>query len=64
MATGVLGQVVLTQSLKQAQELIFSRKCTKEDQSLIYFNNIPVNHTTVQKLIRLYLDNIKKKIEA
>ena len=34
---------------KQAQEVIFSRKRTKEDHPAIYFNDIPVTQTTVQK---------------
>ena len=41
---------------KQAQEVIFSRKYTKQDHPLIYFNNIPVTQTTLQKLIGMYLD--------
>ena len=41
---------------KQAQEVIFSRKCTKEDHPPIYINDIPVTETTVQKYIGLYLD--------
>ena len=41
---------------KPAQEVIFSRKCTKEDHPPIYFNNIPVTQTTIQKHIGLYLD--------
>ena len=41
---------------KQAQEGIFSRKCTKEDHPPIYFNDIPVTQTTIQKHIGLYLD--------
>ena len=41
---------------KQAQEVIFSRKCTKEDHPPIYINDIPVTQTTVQKYIGLYLD--------
>ena len=41
---------------KQGQEVIFSRKCTKEDHPPIYFNDIPVTQTTVQKQIGLYLD--------
>ena len=41
---------------KQAQEVIFSRKCTKEDHPSIYINDIPVTQTTVQKYIGLYLD--------
>ena len=41
---------------KPAQEVTFSRKCTKEDHPPIYFNNIPVTQTTIQKHIGLYLD--------
>ena len=41
---------------KQAQEVIFSRKYTKEDHPLIYSNDIPVTQTTVQKHIGMYLD--------
>ena len=41
---------------KQAQEVIFSRKCTKDDHPPIYFNDIPVTQTTAQKHIGLYLD--------
>ena len=29
---------------KRAQEVIFSRKCTKEDHLPIYFNNLYTNH--------------------
>ena len=36
--------------------MIFSRKCTKEDHPVIYFNNTPVTHTTTEKEIGLYLD--------
>ena len=36
---------------KQAQEVIFSRKCTKEDHPPIYFNDIPVTQTTVQNIL-------------
>ena len=36
--------------------MIFSRKCTIEDNSPIYFNDIPVTQTTVQKHIGMYLD--------
>ena len=43
-------------SSKEAQEVIFSRKCTKEDHPPIYFNDIPVTQTTVQKHIGMYLD--------
>ena len=41
---------------KQAQEVIFSRKCTKEDHPLIHFNDMAVTQTTAQKHISLYLD--------
>ena len=43
-------------SSKQSEEVIFSTKCTKDDHPLIYFNNIPVTQTTIQKHIGLYLD--------
>ena len=41
---------------KQAQEVIFSRKCTKEDHPPIYFSNIQVTQTTDQKQIDLFLN--------
>ena len=41
---------------KEAQEVIFSRKCTKEDNPPIYFNDIPVTQNIIQKHIGLYLD--------
>ena len=40
---------------KQAQ-VIFSRKCTKENHPPIYFNDIPVTQTTVQKHDGMYRD--------
>ena len=40
---------------KQAQ-VIFSRKCTKEDHPPIYFSDTPVTQTTAQKHIGMYLD--------
>ena len=43
-------------SSKRAQEVIFSRKDTKQDHLPIYFNDIPVTQTTVQKYIGMYLD--------
>ena len=53
----------------QEQEVIFSRKCTNEDHSPIYFNNTLVTQATVQKHIELYVDekinyenNIKEKL--
>ena len=48
---------------KEAQEVIFSRKCSKEDHPPIYFNDIRVTQTTIQKHIGLYLDeNVKFNI--
>ena len=41
---------------KQAQEVIFSRTCTKEDHPPLYFSDIPVTQNTVQKHIGQYLD--------
>ena len=41
---------------KQAHKVIFSKKCTKEDHPPIYFNDIPVTKTTVQKHIGMDLD--------
>ena len=41
---------------KQAQEVIFSRKYTKEDHPPIYFNDIPVTQATVQKHVGMYLE--------
>ena len=41
---------------KQAQEVIFSRKYTKEDYPPIYFNDITVTKITVQMHIGMYLD--------
>ena len=41
---------------KQAQEVILSRICTKKNHPPIYFHDIPVTQTTVQKHIGMYLD--------
>ena len=46
---------------KQAQGVIFSKKCTKEDHPPIYFNDVPVTQTIVQKHIELYLDEELKR---
>ena len=40
---------------KQAPEVIFLRKYTKEDHPPIDFNDISVTQTTAQKHIRMYL---------
>ena len=54
---------------KQAQEVVFSRTFTKEDHPHIYFSNIPVTKTTVQKHVgsslegkRNYDTHIKEKL--
>ena len=63
---------------KQAQEVIFSRKNTKSDHPIVYFNEAhpiayfneaPVVHTTCQKHLGMYLDeklnfnyHVKEKI--
>ena len=54
---------------KQAQEVIFSRKNTKNDHPIVYFNEAPVAHTTCQKHLRMHLDeklnfshHVKEKI--
>ena len=41
---------------KQAQEVIFSWKYTKADHPPIYFNDITITQTTVQKHSGMYLD--------
>ena len=42
---------------KQAQEVIFSRKATKNIHPKIFFNNIPVSKADFQKHLGLYLDS-------
>ena len=41
---------------KQAQEVIFSKKTQKIFHPSVLFNNIPVQHSTVQKHFGVYLD--------
>ena len=41
---------------KQAQEVIFSKKTQKLFHPTVLFNNIPVQHSTVQKHLGVYLD--------
>ena len=41
---------------KQAQEVIFSKRAQKLFHSTVLFNNIPVQHSTVQKHLGVYLD--------
>ena len=41
---------------KQVQEVIFSRKNTKNDHPIAYFNEAPVAHTTCQKHLGMHLD--------
>ena len=52
--------------VKQAQEVIFSRKFTKENHIPISFNNSPIQTTRFQKHLGIYLDeklNFKKHLE-
>ena len=42
--------------LKQAQEVIFSRKSNKLSQPTTTFNTVPVVLTSCQKHLGLYLD--------
>ena len=42
---------------KQAQEVIFSRKIKKPNHPELIFNNIPVNQTSYQKHLGMFLDN-------
>ena len=41
---------------KQAQEVIFSKKTQKLFHPTVLFNNIPVQHSTFQKHLGVYLD--------
>ena len=41
---------------KQAQEVIFSKKTQELFHPTVLFNNIPVQHSTVQKHLAVYLD--------
>ena len=41
---------------KQAQEVTFSRQNTKNDHPIVYFNEVPVAHTTCQKHLGMHLD--------
>ena len=38
------------------QEVTFSRKNTKNDHPIVYFNEAPVAHTTCQKHLGMHLD--------
>ena len=42
--------------MKQAREIFFSKKVSKLFQPDIYFNNNPVNSTTVLKYLGIILD--------
>ena len=42
---------------KQAQEIIFSRKKMKSSHPSVYFNNIPVNSSSVHKHLGMLLDD-------
>ena len=41
---------------KKAQEVIFSRKMTKSSHPQIFFNNVSVSCTSIQKHLQIYLD--------
>ena len=41
---------------KQAQEVSFSKKTHKLFHPTVLFNNIPVQHSTAQKHLGVYLD--------
>ena len=54
---------------KQAQEVIFSRKNTKTDHPIVFFNGAPVADTSCQKHLGMHLDeklnfntHIKEKV--
>ena len=42
---------------KQAQEVVSSRKIEKPNHPELIFNNIPVNQTSYQKHLGMFLDN-------
>ena len=42
---------------KQAKEVFFSRKIKKPNDPELIFNNIPVNQTSYQKHLSMFLDN-------
>ena len=44
-------------SFKQAQEVIFSHKIKKPNHRELIFKNIPVNQTSYQKHLGMFLDN-------
>ena len=46
---------------KQAQEVIFSRKNTKNDHPIVYFNEAPVVHTACQKHLGMHLKSSYKR---
>ena len=54
----------------QVQEVTFSRKNTKNDHPIVYFNEVPVAYTTCQKHLGMHLDeklnfshHVKEKID-
>lgn len=44
-------------STKEAQDVIFSRKTTKKICPKMFFNNIPASYTDSQKYLGLHLDS-------
>ena len=64
-----MGNFFLPRSLKTSTRSNFFKKVYQTGSSSLYFNNIPVNQTSTQKHIGLYLDkkvnyntHIKKKL--
>ena len=45
---------------KQTQEVIFSRKIKKHNHPELLFNNIPVNQTSYQKHLGMFLDKLNR----
>ena len=46
---------------KQAQEVFFLRKNTKNDHPIVYFNEAPVVHTACQKHLGMHLKSSYKR---
>ena len=43
-------------SLKQSQEIVFSRKANANNHGTVYFNNLPVMRVNIQKYLGFFLD--------
>ena len=44
-------------ALKQAQEIVFSRKANASNHGTVYFNNVPVIRENTQKHLSLFFDS-------